>query len=48
MSPIRAAGILPISTVGEPFIIVSGGPVQTATSPTRAAGILPIRTVGRP
>ena len=46
LSPIRAAGLPPIITVDEPFIIVSGGPTQTHMSPTTAAGIFPIKTFG--
>src|SRR5205823_10883854 len=48
MSPIRAAGMLPISTVKLPRAITSGGPTHVAMSATRAAGRLPIRTVGQP
>ena len=48
MSPIRAAGFLPIITVAEPLAMVSGGPTQTHISPITAAGILPINTVGVP
>ena len=43
-SPIRAAGLLPISTVDEPLKMVSGGPVQVRISPAQAAGIFPIST----
>ena len=46
LSPIRAAGLPPIITVDEPFIIVSGGHTQTHMSPTTAAGIFPIKTFG--
>src|ERR1700743_296418 len=48
VSPIRAAGLPQIITVAEPFIILSGGPTQTAISPITAAGIFPINTVGAP
>ena len=47
-SPIRAAGIEPISTVIDPFAITSGGPTQTAMSPTLAAGAPPISVVIAP
>src|SRR5262249_36204907 len=47
-SPMRAAGRLPISTVGLPGAMTSGGPVQVAMSVARAAGRLPISTVGQP
>ena len=43
-----AAGMLPMSTVAEPLMMVLGGPTQTAGSPKRAAGRLPISTVGQP
>ena len=48
MSPMRAAGLPPIMTFGEPMTIVSGGPTQVHMSPMRAAGMPPIRTVGWP
>jgi hypothetical protein len=48
VSPIRAAGNLPISTVADPFTITSGGPTQTNVSLTLAAGSFPMRTVGQP
>ena len=48
MSPMRAAGIPPISTVKDPSAMTSGPPAQTAMSPTRAAGRPPMRTVGQP
>src|SRR4051812_39486372 len=55
MSPARAAGRLPISTVIEPSAIIAGPPgTQPAgmqgvvVSVARAAGMLPIRTVGSP
>lgn len=48
VSPTRAAGLLPIITVEEPFTIESGGPTHTQLSPITAAGILPINTVGIP
>ena len=48
VSPSRAAGIPPISTVPDPAAIVSGGPLQVSISPTLAAGIPPIKTVGSP
>ena len=47
-SPMRAAIMYSIFTVGEPLAIVSGGPTQTAMSPTRAAGMKPIITVAAP
>src|SRR6185437_10435863 len=47
-SPSRAAGWPPISTVGEPMTMLSGGPTHTAMSPKRAAGKPPISTVGAP
>jgi hypothetical protein len=47
-SPILAAGFPPISTVAEPAIILSGGPVQAIISPTQAAGTPPIITVAAP
>src|SRR5208283_2896603 len=46
-SPMRAAMRLPMSTVGEPMTIMSGGPTQVAISVTRAAGSIPISTVGQ-
>lgn len=48
VSPMRAAGLLPISTVADPFMIESGGPTQTAESPIMAAGKKAISTVGDP
>jgi hypothetical protein len=48
VSPILAAGMLPMITVVDPMAMVSGGPTQVAMSPTRAAGIKPINTVGQP
>jgi hypothetical protein len=47
-SPMRAAGILQMRTVGEPGMRTSGGPVQVAMSVARAAGKLPIKTVTPP
>lgn len=47
-SPIRAAILPPISTLGSPVLIRSGGDPHTALSPTRAAGRFPISTVGHP
>src|SRR5256885_4214708 len=44
----RAAGIIPIITLLDPFTITSGGPTQVAMSVTRAAGKKPIITVGQP
>jgi hypothetical protein len=38
----------PISTVGQPPTMESGGPVQVAISPMRAAGWPPTRTVALP
>src|SRR6186713_1270703 len=46
MSPMRAAGGPPTSTVIEPFTIVSGGPTHTHMLPTLAAGIIAMITVG--
>src|SRR3954451_19573220 len=48
VSPMRAAGFLPIITFIEPMAMVSGGPVQTHMSPTTAAGMPLISTVGTP
>ncbi len=48
LSPMRAAGLPPIITVAEPFIIVSGGPTQVQLSPITAAGSFPISTVATP
>lgn len=45
-SPIRAAGLPPMSTVEEPAAMVSGGPAQVHMSPAQAAGKPPIKTVG--
>ena len=49
----RAAGMLPMSTVPEPMVIIPGpagthaGSMQgTVVSVTRAAGRLPMRTLG--
>jgi len=47
-SPRRAAGRNPISTVADPFAIMSGGPTQVHVSVMRAAGKKPIITVGQP
>src|SRR6185436_8469164 len=46
-SPIRAAIMPPMNTVGEPMAMASGGPVQTHMSLTRAAGMPPMITVGQ-
>ena len=43
-SSILAAGSPPISTVGEPMAITSGGPTHVNKSVTRAAGSPPIST----
>jgi len=48
MSPMRAAGIPPTSTVKEPLTITSGGPVHIAMSVTRACGRPPVSTVHMP
>jgi hypothetical protein len=55
MSPTRAAGILPMSTVIDPFIIMpgpagthDGNTHGTVMSVIRAAGIPPIKTFGCP
>ena len=59
MSPIRAAGMFPISTVMPPGGMIgpptcgTGGTAgvcigQVCMSPTRAAGLPPISTVGNP
>ncbi len=48
LSPIRAAGLPPISTVKDPRMITSGGPTQVQISPKAAAGIPPISTVTAP
>ena len=48
LSPIRAAGRPPTSTVAEPFTMASGGPAQVAESPMTAAGCPPISTVATP
>src|SRR4051794_15659021 len=48
VSPMRAAGRLPIMTFVEPIAIVSGGPVHTHMSPTTAAGWPLTSTVGTP
>jgi hypothetical protein len=55
MSPTLAAGIPPISTVGQPGGTIGvggctagGGNEQTCRLPTVAAGIPPINTVGTP
>src|SRR5262245_48550818 len=47
-SPIRAASLLPMSTVGSPFAILSTAGTHLAESPTRAAGRKPMRTVVSP
>src|SRR5438094_9208681 len=44
----RAAIKFPIKTVGEPLMMMSGGPTHVAMSVIRAAGRLPINTVGQP
>ena len=48
LSPILAAGLPPMSTLGDPTIIVSGGPTHTALAVRVAAGIPPTRTKGTP
>jgi hypothetical protein len=55
MSPIRAAGIFPIKTVSDPFMIMPGPPGThvgrmhgDVVSVIRAAGMPPINTVGCP
>src|SRR3954447_20860694 len=48
VSPMRAAGRLPIITFAEPIAMASGGPVHTHMSPTTAAGMPLISTVGTP
>jgi len=55
ISPTRAAGMLPIITVAEAFMIIPGPPgTQPASmqgvvvSSIRAAGMLPMSTVGSP
>jgi len=55
ISPTRAAGILPISTVIDPFMIMPGPPGThpgsrhgEVMSVSRAAGMPPINTVGCP
>lgn len=48
LSPMRAAGLPPISTVAEPLMIESGGPTHTQLSPRTAAGKPPSKTVGHP
>src|SRR4051812_49915117 len=48
LSPILAAGLPQMSTVAEPFTILSGGPTQTHIEPTVAAGMFPINTGGPP
>ena len=55
MSPMRAAGIPPMTTLAEPWAIIPGplgtheGSEQiTVWSVTRAAGDPPMRTVGSP
>lgn len=47
-SPMRAAIMYSIFTVGEPIMMESGGPTQVHMSPIRAAGIMPIMTVAAP
>ena len=44
----RAAGLLQIITVIDPFTIESGGPTHVHMEPTVAAGKFPINTVGPP
>lgn len=44
----RAAGRPEISTVTEPFTMLSGGPTHTHMSPTTAAGIPAMSTFGTP
>src|SRR5215210_7322966 len=48
LSPMRAAGFLPIMTFVDPMTMLSGGPVHTHMSPTVAAGMPLISTVGTP
>src|SRR5215210_5515199 len=48
VSPMRAAGRLPIITFAEPIAMASGGPVHTHMSPTTAAGMPLISTFGTP
>ena len=47
-SPIRAAIMFPMKTVGDPIAMLSGGPTQVHKSVARAAGWPPISTVGHP
>src|SRR4029079_8959476 len=46
-SPIRAAIMPPMNTVGEPMAMASGGPGQTHMSVSRAAAMPPMITVGQ-
>src|SRR3954463_1915846 len=48
LSPILAAGLPPIKTVTDPFIIESGGPTHVHILPKVAAGKPPIKTLGTP
>lgn len=48
VSPSRAAGMPPISTVADPLTIVSGGPTHVHIPVAVAAGRPPIKTVGTP
>jgi len=48
LSPIRAAGMLPIKTVPDPLTMTSGGPTHTHMLPSVAAGMFPIITVTAP
>jgi hypothetical protein len=47
-SPILAAGFPPINMDEEPWIIMSGGPLQVQVSPRTAAGCPPMSTVALP
>lgn len=44
----RAAGLLPMVTVADPLMIVSGGPEHAQLSPMTVAGMPQIKTVGTP
>src|SRR5262245_43362696 len=48
LSPSRAAGMPPMSTVPLPLTTRSGGPAQVSMSPSLSAGMPPISTVGPP
>ena len=48
MSPMQAAGLPPMITVGDPLTMTSVPPLHAARSPARAAGSPPMNTLTAP